>query len=276
MTDTPDSKFQPDSCCPGDEEFDVTGKVWRNEDGFVGVNFDYQDINFNVTISPDNYSTVLVRDSASEIDAMYPAFNSDGTQNGWVGNEWKPVPVDDSTKPTSVPRDPNPLILYVGVRTDLTSMGRGKGLAQSCHVGSLFARDHFIEPLRAKLKDPTAPDVDPMLWEWYDSEGNPDNPLGFGITLTLDLPDLETMSALVETARMLDFYAGPLTDPSYPFFVPNELVGRLDKSLFTLPPSSVGPKETVCFVEETTMCYILGRKSDLAILLGRYKLVPND
>lgn len=176
----------------------------------------------------------------------------------------------EAAKPPA-PRDPNPLILYVGVRTDLTSMGKGKGYAQSCHVGSLFARDHFIEPLRKGEK------VDPVLWDWYDSEGSGmDNPLGFGITLTIDLPDLATMTSLVEAAKMLDFKAGPLRDPSYPFFVPNELVSRLDKSLFTLPPQPVNPKETVCFVDETTMCYILGRKSDLAILLGRYKLVPND
>lgn len=167
------------------------------------------------------------------------------------------------------PRD-NPPILYVGVRTDLSTMGRGKALAQACHVGSLFARDHMILVERAGKK------VDPLVESWFDSESNPTSPLGFGITLTIDLPDLNTMTALVETASMLDFKAGLLVDPSYPFIIANELVSRLDSSKFTLPPQSVSPTETVCFVEETTMCYIFGRKADLAILLGRYKLVPND
>ncbi len=176
------------------------------------------------------------------------------------------------TKETAAPapRDANPPILYVGVRTDLSSMGRGKALAQACHVGSLVAEHHMLRVVENGQK------IDPLVQSWRDSENTPDSPLGFGITLTIDLPDLATMTALVETAKMLDFKADVMVDPSYPFIVPNELVGRLDKTLFTLPPSSVGQKETVCFIRETTMCYILGRKSDLAILLGRYKLVPND
>lgn len=164
----------------------------------------------------------------------------------------------------------NTVVLYCGVRMDLSSMGRGKALAQACHVGSLFSEHHIVRPLDNRTK------IDPLVQEWRDSENTPDAPLGFGVTLTIDLPDLVTMTALVETASMLDFKAGLLVDPSYPFIIANELVSRLDSSKFTLPPQRVSATETVCFVEETTMCYILGRKADLAILLGRYKLVPND
>ena len=167
--------------------------------------------------------------------------------------------------------NPDPLILYVLVRADLSTMGRGKALAQAGHVGSLFARDHFIEPLR------NGEVVDPLAWEWYDSEcTNMTNPLGFGVKLTLDVPNLTTMEAISDTASALGFKSAILTDPSYPVIVPNEIAGRMDRSRFTLPSSPVGPNDTVCYFREDTMAYIFGHKSKLEVLLSRFKLVPND
>lgn len=164
----------------------------------------------------------------------------------------------------------DPLILYVLVRSDLTTMGRGKAMAQSCHVGSLFSEHHIVRPLLARQT------VDSDVLAWRDSEETPDDPLGFGITLTLDVPNLTTMEAINGAASALGFKSRILTDPSYPVIVPNEIAGRMDRSRFTRPSTPVGPHDTVCYFREDTMAYIFGTKSKLEVLLSRFKLVPND
>ena len=161
----------------------------------------------------------------------------------------------------------DPLILYVLVRADLASMGKGKGMAQAAHAASLFADNEFIKP----LLDGKKPSPDVMEWR----QGEQEKALGFGTKLTIDMPSREVMEAVVEAAEMLGFPSGLVVDPTYPFIVPNELVARLDASKFTLPPS-MGATESACFVEEVTTGYVFGRKSKLAILLSKFKLVPND
>lgn len=166
----------------------------------------------------------------------------------------------------------DPLILYVLVRADLSTMGRGKALAQSCHVGSLFSEHHMFAPLLSG----GISSVDDDVLAWRDSENTPDAPLGFGVVLTLDVPNLTTMEAITGAASALGFKSAILTDPTYPVVVPNEIAGRMDRARFTKDPAPVGPTDTVCFFREDTMAYIFGRKSKLEVLLSRFKLVPND
>lgn len=162
----------------------------------------------------------------------------------------------------------DPLILYILCRSDLASMGKGKGMAQAAHAASLFSENEIVKPLLAGV----VPSKDAMEWR----QGEQEEALGFGTKLTIEVPSLEVLETIVDTAQSLDFPAGLVIDPTYPFIVPNELVGRMDQSKFTLPPHSVSPAETVCFVKETTTGYVFGRKSRLSILLSRFKLVPNE
>ena len=88
-------------------------------------------------------------------------------------------------------------VLYVLMRTDLASMNAGKGMAQSHHCGSAFAK-HM-----EKNKDP--------LYEKWFSE----TPQGFGTVLVLAVNE-QQMRQAAKTAEMLQFVAGVVHDPTYP------------------------------------------------------------
>lgn len=157
------------------------------------------------------------------------------------------------------------LVLYGLVRADMASMKMGKAIAQAMHAQAMFDKFEIIDPLRAG-RDPRE-----TVMAWHNA-----TPQGFGTTLSIAIPDLETAQALIEAAEALDHPAGMVTDPSYPFHVDNEIVARLDASKFTMPPVYGGAGRSVCFMEEQTVGYMFGWKSKLAVLLARFNLVPND
>lgn len=157
------------------------------------------------------------------------------------------------------------LVLYALVRGDLSSMKAGKGMAQCMHAQAMFDKFEIIEPYRHGLQ----PSEDVLAW-------HNTTPQGFGTTLTILIPDLGTLEALSEAAEAMNHPSGVVIDPTYPFHVDNEIVMRLDRSRFTLPPVYGGPGKSVCFVEEKTVGYMFGWKSKLAVLLARFGLVPNE
>jgi hypothetical protein len=159
---------------------------------------------------------------------------------------------------------PKDWILYVLVRTDMASMKYGKGGAQIGHACNALTDDMIIAPLLRGDKPNKA------VMEWRAQAGR------FGTTLTLAVPGLDTMKAVVEAAQGLGYIADPVVDPTYPYLVPNELVPRLDASLHTMPPRPAGREQHVCFTEETTTAYVFGLKPELDVLIGRFPLVSND
>jgi hypothetical protein len=167
------------------------------------------------------------------------------------------------------------LVLYNLVRSDLLSMRYrdgygGKALAQSNHVGSLFSEHHIVRPFANGMM----PNEDVMAWR--DSENTPIAPLGFGTVLTIDVPDLITMEAVVGAADKLGFLAALQCDPSYPMIVPNEVARLMDPAVLTKPTVPAHPGHSVVFVQEFPMGYVFGWKSEVSVLLARFKLVPND
>jgi hypothetical protein len=158
----------------------------------------------------------------------------------------------------------NDLILYVLVRTDMESMKYGKGAAQTGHACNKFTRYWIINPLMQGMQ----PCED--AWAWNEQAD------GFGTTFTLAVPSLRAMIDAVEAAEVLGFKAGPVTDPTYPFLVPNEMVGRLDQTKLTAPTLPGRNGKSLCFTEETTTAYVFGNKADLEVLLARFEPLPNE
>lgn len=158
----------------------------------------------------------------------------------------------------------NDLILYALVRVDLASMQYGKGSAQVGHACNKLTRTWIIDPLMRGEN----PDAD--VWSWNEQAA------GFGTTFTLAAPSLRMMIDTVEAARILGFKADVVVDPTYPFQVPNEMVGRLDTSKLTAPTISAGRDKSLCFTEETTTAYVFGSKAELEVLLARYQPLPNE
>lgn len=157
------------------------------------------------------------------------------------------------------------LVLYGLCRMDMASMKTGKLAAQAMHAQAMFDKYEIIVPLQQGRKP------DARVMDWHNA-----TPDGFGTTLTIAIPDLATGEAVVEAARAMDFPAGFVIDPTYPYFVDNEIAPLIDQRLHTQPPTGAGPGRTVCFREEKTVGYVFGMKSELAVILARFGLVPND
>ena len=159
------------------------------------------------------------------------------------------------------------LFAYLLVRTDMTSLGRGKAHAHSMHAGNQMTWREVVLPMR------DGKEVNAEVLAWHEQAN------GFGTTAALGNANeitLDRMKAVVGTAKAMGFVADLVIDPTYPFLVEDELVPLMDPSKFTMPPV-YGPKGfKVCFREEVTTAYVFGDKEPLKILLGQFGLVPND
>lgn len=156
------------------------------------------------------------------------------------------------------------LYFYVLVRTDMPSLGRGKGHAHSAHAGNQFTFEHYVEPLEA------GEEVDADVKAWHRQAK------GFGTTIALDVPYFDTFKAVVEAAQAMGFKANTVLDPTYPYEADNELARLINPSLHTMPPVPGRPGFKVCFREEFTTAYIFGEKAKLAVLLRQFNLIAND
>ena len=155
------------------------------------------------------------------------------------------------------------LYLYVLVRTDLPSLGKGKACAHSAHAANLFSYDDFIQPLR-KGKEPDASVV-----AWHEAAD------GFGTTIALEVRDGQTMRDVVAAAKSMKFKAGVVTDPTYPYEVDYEIYPLINPEVHTAPAVSTRTGK-VCFRKEDSCAYVFGNKSDLSVLLARFGLLSND
>lgn len=153
---------------------------------------------------------------------------------------------------------------YYLPRTDLPSLGRGKGLAHSMHAGNDLTWQLVAAPLMSNQK------VDEGVLEWHRQGG------GFGTTIALGR-DNEVSKAvldqLIDFAKRAGIKCNKVLDTSYPYFVDDEIMGLIDKSVHALPPSRV-KGGWVCYRAEVTGAWIFGDKSELEPLLARFGLVP--
>ncbi len=155
------------------------------------------------------------------------------------------------------------IVLYILIPTDMPSLGRGKAAAHAAHAANLFTYQHYVRPLKRKET------VDQALEIWHESAD------GFGTTIALDVKDRETMTAIVDHAKITGFKAGVVIDPTYPYFIDTELVPLIDAKIHTMDPIQQGTK-TLCFRKEKTCAYVFGDKKELALVLQQFNLLPND
>jgi peptidyl-tRNA hydrolase len=133
--------------------------------------------------------------------------------------------------------------LYLLIRTDMASMGRGKGTAQGAHAANQFTDDWIITPL---LNQQT-PRADVMRWR---AEAK-----GFGTTISLAVPTLRAMQLAVQYSKSMDLLASLVADPEYPLS---------DGAAFHLIPNVV------------TTAYVFANKDFVKPILGHFDLLPND
>lgn len=144
-------------------------------------------------------------------------------------------------------------------------MKYGKGAAQASHASNTFTEFEVIRPLEDGMK------IDPDVQEW-----RKETTQGFGTVLTIAVPDLPTLSRVVDVAGDLGFASKLIEDPTYPYHVANEIVPLISAETHTRPPVPAGRDMHVCFRSETTCGYVFGEKDDLAVILARFGLVPNE
>jgi peptidyl-tRNA hydrolase len=132
--------------------------------------------------------------------------------------------------------------LCILMRTDMTSLGRGKSVAQGCHAANAFMWDEVFSPSISGGKL----NVDAVNWS---QEAN-----GFGTTICLGA-DIKEIQKAVTLAKALGFAARMVVDPEYPL---------VDGATFHILPN----------VE--TCAYIFGDKEELRIILGNLNLLEND
>src|SRR6478736_7984196 len=104
-------------------------------------------------------------------------------------------------------------VLYILMRTDLPSMNAGKAMAQASHASNAFTKmaEGDIVDGRVKLVD---------AWKNETAQG-------FGTALVLGCTKQELKDA-VEAARLNQFIAGCVLDPTYPYRVNGEIAALLN------------------------------------------------
>lgn len=170
-----------------------------------------------------------------------------------------------SSPTEGVPDNANPYA-YLMVRTDLPSLGRGKGYAHSMHAGNQMTWQLAVVPLLAGRKPA------PLVTFWHDQGG------GFGTTAavgTRDQIDIGTLRAVTEAARKLGHSSGLVEDGTYPYEVDAETYPLISRDVHTRPADRISGGWR-CYRREITTGWVFGEKDDLRVLLARFGLVPND
>mgnify|MGYP000865103022 CR=1 FL=1 len=158
------------------------------------------------------------------------------------------------------------LYAYLLLRGDLPSMGRGKSQAHAMHAGNAMTHELWVKPLLAGQT------VDERTLAWH-AQGK-----GFGVTISLGKDDQVTkdrIERIVAVARSIGLLADTVRDPTYPYFVDDEIFPLLRADVHTEEPKRVRGG-WICCRDEITACWIMGDKAELDVLLARFDLAPND
>ncbi len=151
-------------------------------------------------------------------------------------------------------------VLYVLMRGDLPSMNGGKAIAHGAHAGGMATK------IAQDPKSSLAAIIREQFSAW---EGD----RGFGVTLAIEVPSLDMLRGVVETASRAGYFADLVVDDTYPYRVPSELIALIDPSYHTLDPIPGEPLGT-CFRVETTCGFVFGNKDRLVPLLSQFNLHP--
>jgi hypothetical protein len=151
-------------------------------------------------------------------------------------------------------------VLYILERTDLKSMNNGKGSAQSSHA-SLAAAHDIGSGINGGLH---------QSWnDWKSQTGQ-----GFGTTIVLaaTIENIRNLGASLRSVSM-EIAFGEVIDPTYPFFVEDEIFLLLDESIHTADPVNTG-KGYACCRKEVTCAYFFGVKEDIEMYVEHLNLLP--
>ena len=157
-------------------------------------------------------------------------------------------------------------VLYILMRNDLPSMNPGKAMAQASHASNAFV--HYMQVLRADNSD--AAKCEQLVDTWQNQTSQ-----GFGTVLVLAVNE-DQMYAAVKVANAVDFYAGVVYDPTYPYRVSNEIVDFIDPTFHTLNPIP-GQDQTTMFRGENTCAWVFFPNKDDPLakaILGKFPLHP--
>lgn len=167
-------------------------------------------------------------------------------------------------------------VLYVMVRTDMPSMNNGKAQAHSGHAVSAFTYEAVIKPM--KIGSLPHPIVE--RWIGMTSQG-----FGTQINLKMSYQDIvnvidavnrENGTALINP-NLSYMLAELITDPEYPYLVPNkEIFDLIDSKHHTKEAIPLADGQYLCFRSEITSAYVFGDKSTEFVknLLGGFPLHP--
>ena len=183
----------------------------------------------------------------------------------------------------------DPLYLYLLVRTDLDSMGAGKGIAHGGHGVSKFCTD--IMHLKTQTSDADASMGEQFdnwagsfirkYWEW---EGG----RGFGVKISKAVNYHQLITAIAVAESIPDLMAGLITDPTYPYIVNREYARLIDHRMQvsdkTLAEEDINPDnaptplgdsgDMLCLREETSAGYVFGPKSVADMVVRQFPLFP--
>lgn len=168
--------------------------------------------------------------------------------------------------PKAITPESASLYAYLLLRTDMPSLGRGKGAAHAMHAGNHMTHELWVRPLLEGRV------IDPRVETWHAQGG------GFGTTITLGREGevtLDVVHRLVRAAHSLGLLAGKVRDHSYPYVVDTETLPLIRDDVHTLPPRRIRDG-WLCCRDEVTAAWLMGDKDELGILLGRFDLAPND
>lgn len=143
-------------------------------------------------------------------------------------------------------RDPELVVLYKLIRTDMASMSSGRVAAQSGHASTQFEKDFYFHRDNTVLSETIRSNKD----EWNEETSG-----GFGTELVLDCPKFSEIQNIVERSKTDDkVFAGMIHDPEY--FVQDGTTGHI--------------------IAVDTCAYLFGRKKDCHQYVGHLKLLFDD
>lgn len=154
---------------------------------------------------------------------------------------------------------------YLLLRSDLPSLGTGKGNAQSMHAGNAMTWALVVEP----LMNGQTPDEAVMAWH---REGG-----GFGTAISLGGPGDVTagvIAGLLHVASACGYMAGEIVDDTYPYIVTDEIMPLIADPIHTAPPRRI-KGGWLCCRKETTGIWMFGTKTQLDPILARFDLTPD-
>lgn len=154
---------------------------------------------------------------------------------------------------------------YLLLRSDLPSMGVGKGRAQSMHAGNAMTWDLVVGPMM-RGEDP---EEDVLAWH---REAR-----GFGTAISLGGPGDVTarvVHGVVEMARDCGRRVGEIVDDTYPYMVDDEIMPLISADTHTAKPRRT-KGGWLCCRRETTGAWLFGTKEQLDPLLARFGLTPD-